>query len=75
MAWILRRTQREKRQIFYDIGRIDIEGQWMDPNDSVQKGSIYLPKEFATKWHAKMVMYDYEQTEPEWKYEVNEYLR
>lgn len=68
--WSLRRTKENAREILMDDWKIYTSGKWMDPYNA----EGYLPLTFETRKEAEWSMQLHQKEEPEWNYEVNEYL-
>ena len=68
MAWILKRHRKGKVQILYDDYGMGEE--WLSPVHS-----NLLPAVFETKYEADFERKVYERMEPDYEYEVTEYLR
>ena len=65
--WIIARTKGEYTELFMDRHRIDRTGEWR----AHDKG---LPLQFDYEFRALHEMYKQMDIDPDWEYEVREYL-
>lgn len=66
--YIIARTKGQYTELFTDLNRIDDAGAWKESG----KG---LPLTFDKRFRALHEMYKQIDLDPDWEYEVREYLR
>lgn len=68
MSWIICRSKADDFEIYRDIYQVNgVHGVWKDGGG--------LPLQYAERWRALQKMYEFAGKDPEWQYEVREYLR
>ena len=68
MSWIISRHRPGEWQTYRVLSYSDNTGTWEDAPGR-------LPKEYEYQFKALHQMYKEQDQEPDWEYEVNEYLR
>lgn len=73
MSYILQRTRINERQMYMDRFHIDGAGEWRDP--LAPYSGLALPLQFERKYQAKWCLEREEKKDPNWHYDIKEYLQ
>ena len=68
MGWIIIRRKQDQFQLYMDRNMLPSDGEWRSSGNG-------LPLVFQERWRALHKMYYWSGKEPDWNYEVDEYLR
>ena len=70
MTWIITRKNESGTQLYMDRNKTDGSGEFRNCDDPGM-----LPLQFGYRFNALHRMYIAQAEEPDWEYEVSEYLR
>lgn len=71
--WCIHRHRGVEVEIYMDVNRIDVEGEWENPLK--RRDPYHFPKLYDREVRAAVTMKEEELKDPSWEYRLENYYR